>query len=315
AVVSMDTPLYAAPSRGATQVHLLPAFLRGREPRSYRMTALRVLGEVDGWVELETPGELERAPCVSSIERLRPFRIRLFARADALLPVTAREVTQTFADDTAITLDRGVPLEPLPGTPLYRALLGNLSAVIRLAGPEVSTRYFPSEPRAEVPTPNEGVPTDVLARGALILGETGRVEVNEPDLFVPVYGARERGTGERILELRTACAVVFARAPSDAPASGLLGVLSSTPDSEPPQIVLRAGASLSWPDGSPAGEMLERVELARRLASRGDRRCFAVPVRDHVLTDDDDDATIELCTDAAHALDPTRGPADALDAP
>ena len=141
AVVWSGTPLHVAPDRRAAVVQL----------PSEGYVPMRVLRERDGWAYLETLGEPADAHCAEGLPALEPFRLRLYAPASALVPVTAREIDQRFDDETAIHLARGVPLERLRGG-LYRAHPGHATLVIGLSGADVGTRYLASPPIERPPT-------------------------------------------------------------------------------------------------------------------------------------------------------------------
>lgn len=301
AVVALSTPLHTAPSRRAPALRLSDAAPRPWAPD--RLAVFRLQRERGGWAELESPGPLDQTHCAGEARPLRPFALRLFAPASALVPVTSREVVQTFSDDTSIALARGVPVLPLPGTRLHRARLGSMSVVVRLGDADTNTRYLPSLPR-EPDGPAIGyVRPDVVSSGAAILGQTGRLTASSPHLALPYYDVFARGPAERIVELWPRCAILRVRVPATAldQSLDLLGTLGRR-EAEPVAVV-EPGAPVYWGDGREAGTTVERASLEREVDPRHDRRCFALGPRPA----DGEEAAVTLCFDPEDLRSPGAG--------
>lgn len=294
-VLPYTTPLHTAPSERAPTVRLV-ANGRATPFLGRRLAVLRILRERGGWAELETPGPLDDGHCAGELGPLRALRLRVFAPASALVPVTTRAVSQTFADDTAITLERGVPVEPLPGTSLYRARLGALDAVVRLGVADSGTRYLtpPRHGPDGRPPPVGHLSPRAFAVGGPILGQTGRVSMEDAQIAVPYYVARDRGPTESLVELRPRCAVLTVRVAREHLEGGALADLigMSLPDSI---ALVGPGETVYWSDGREAGVTALELPLTDERAERDGHRCFAHRLR----ADDADDAAVELCFDAS----------------
>lgn len=295
AVVSSATPLSIAPRRGA------PAISRAIARDAYGLplgppgfTALRILGEDDGWARLETLGEPAGVHCADGIEGLEAFRLRVYAPVEALMLVTQREVAQSFSDGTRAELARGVPLEPLPSPEWYRVHAGEVTTVLRIGRPDVGTRYLPSAERPAAPPVNV-----VPASAGAILGQTGRVESTRD---LPVYGAEPRGA-ESLVELRPRCARLVVRVPTHALGTAA-GAIPEAPGGPPGDgVLVRAGTAVRWRDGSEAGVVTRDVRLSE-VEGTGALRCF-VPC----------EGCVEVCFDRRALREPGAGPSAILDAP
>ncbi len=305
AIVAASEPIYTAPSPRAPSLALAPPSRAAFT--SARLAALRLLRTRGGWAELESPGVAPDDACVAPLGALEGLRLRLFVPEGRLMPVTAREVRQTFADDTSVTLRRGVPLEPLAGTPLYRARLGGVSTVVRLGPTEVGSRYLPIGAPPPAPTPASTGWLGPRTR-SIVVGQTGRLEREDPQLALPVYSLRPHGPSESLVELRPRCAVIEARVPNAeaGPTDLVLGALvadgegGSRPTVEP-------GAEVYWGDGRPAGQVVTALRLAGdELPARDGRRCFAHPLWG-AFAASAEASRVELCFDRAAVLDPGAG--------
>ncbi len=302
AVVALTTPLATAPRDGAPA--LWPELPAAGHPS---FGVFRILGEEDGWAAIETLGDAGPPHCAGSIPALDAFRLRLYVPIAALVPVTQREIVQPFADGTRAELGRGVPLEALPQRMLFRAHLGDVSTVVQLGIADVGTRYLPS-PELPRPSVDRALRGDVLAAAVPVLGQTGRVEASAAS-DVPVYEVTTHG-GELLVELRPPCGRLLVRVPSHAvvSASAPAQLAPETPRSGPS---VRAGATVRWRDGTPAGVALRQVTLATEAEPVDRLRCFVLALRD----DDDPTATLQLCFDRRDVLEPGAGPALLLDDP
>lgn len=247
AIVAVGTPLSIEP--------------RG-QPRwiARRLTVFRVIDRREGVAELETTAARHCAPGFLGV------RLRFYADERALVPVTQREVVQSFPDGTRIELGRGVPLEALRGTPLYRAYLGPITTVVRLGLGDVGTSYLPSAPNEAV-TSGRVLSGDALAAGVPVIGQTGRVEGTSD---VAIVASTDRGS-EALVELRPACARLVVRVPIHTIAER--AIVSEADEAGTGQLV-RAGARLSFRDGARAGVVEHDVRFAREVDPNGDRRCF-----------------------------------------
>lgn len=297
AVVRADAPLHVAPDH-RTPVVALPA--DGFLP-------FRMLRERDGWAWLETLGAPDESHCATSLRSLEALRLRLYTPLAALVPVTVREITQTFDDDTSVHLARGVPLEPVSGDRLYRLHLGGLRTVLRLDRDAIGTRYLPSapierRPRAQV------LRGDVLASGAVILGSTGRV-TGPPSAVLAVY-SHEEGAGDARLEVRPRCGSLRVRVPAHAVQPALPSPLRADPPS-PPFVV--PGAAVFWANGQRAGMTTAPAAVRDEVAVDGprDHRCFRHPLGH----DRRASRSVVLCFRRRDVVDDGAAAAQWLDAP
>lgn len=307
AVVWAGADFHVAPDASAPTVPLMPPS-RAREPWARdTFMAFRIVGEADGWVTVETLGSGGEAHCTAERPALSPFHLRLHVTSRSLVPVTVREVTQTFDDGTAVRLARGVPLESIGRGRLFRARLGQLSTVVRLDPRDVGTRYLPSEPPEAVPM--QGLlSAETLRAGVPIVGRTGRVQSSEIRTDVVVH-ARERRDADEIVELRPRCARLSVRVPARVvrEPAGLLSGRVTGPSDAPPYV--DRGARIFWPDGRDAGVITRRVTAGEEVGSEGDLRCFARAL--HF----DAEPSVVLCFARAAVVTPGRNAAGALATP
>lgn len=341
-VVALGGPLYEAPDSRAPTVPLL-ASEAARSPWGAAFATFRVLREQNGWAEIETLGGPGDGHCAVALPELEAFRLRLYVPARAIAPVNTREVTQRFADGTSIALARGVPLEPLPGTGLFRARFGGHSAVVRVPTADVGTRYLMSETPAHTPA-HHVLSGAAVASASAVLGQTGRLEGDGEDLLV--YARRELSAAELLVEVRPPCARLEVRVPAHVvrehvalqivarrhfdlhdslpepavpavpqspehivpEAPGRVAPVSQAPVNEPApgrSPFVERGAEIAWASGRSAGVVARRTQLGRELDAAGGRRCFAVGA----------DVDVPLCFAAADLEDPSAGAAARLAPP
>jgi hypothetical protein len=304
AVVLASTPLSIAPSSSAPQTFALARERIFNPVLGPAFVAFRMVRTENGWAELETLGA--RGPhCAESFEALDALRVRFFVPARALVPITTREIEQSFPDGSEIELSRGVPVEPLPGTPLVRVFLGSTRTVLRVSPADYGTRYLPSEGAAYGPSAVV-IAREALAAAVPILGQTGRVEGSEA---LAVYD-QENARSEVLAEIRPRCARLVVRVPAQtliaAPGP------NEAPAPERPAPAIRAGAHLSWRDGTDAGRAAREARFDRESEPAGDRRCFVRSIEDATV---DGAAFIELCVARADVIDPNARPASLLEDP
>jgi len=309
AVVASGVPLSIAPRTGADMI--TPQLTRdayGLPVGPMSFAAFRILGEEDGWARLESLGEPAGPHCADGLEELAPFRLRVFVPSAALALVTQREVSQQFTDQTSIELSRGVPLESLPSPGWFRVHVGGLTTVVRLAQPELGTRYLPSAEAPALAPPTRVLPAATLAAGVPVLGQTGRVD-SSAGRDVPIVGERAGGS-ETWVELRPRCARILARVPTHVitASEGMPGDPMAPRMPAPGELVARAGAAVRWRDGSTAGTVTRDAPLGDELEPSGALRCFD-PCRGEGC------ATAVLCFDPSDVVDPRGGLGGSLDDP
>lgn len=275
AVVPAGADFYIAPDPRAPTVSLTSPGTARAPWLSDEVVAVRVIGERRGWVAIETLGEPGEAHCAPARPALLPLRLRLYVHARALGAVTVREVDQSFDDGTAVHLARGVPLTGAGHGRLFRAQMGDVTAVVRLDTSAVGTRYLPSAP-AERDEPEGWLAADALHAGVPILGQTGRVQSSAAHADAPVY-AIEAGGSEARVELRPRCGRLRVRVPAHvvrAPDSVVLGEHTPSPPAPP---FAEAGTALYWPGGREAGTVTARIGLGPEEVgeSTATHRCFA----------------------------------------
>jgi len=307
AVVWAGAPFHVAPDPSSPTVPLMPT-ASAREPWARdTFVALRIVGESGGWATVETLGGDDDAHCPDPRLALDAFRLRLHVPVRSLVPVTAREVTQSFDDGTSVRIARGVPLENLGRGDLHRARLGELSTVVRLAARDVGTRYLPSA-APEAATPTGLLAIDALRAGVPILGSTGHVQSSEGRGDVAVF-AREAHGSELLVELRPRCAALRVRVPPHV-VSDSIGSAAATalaPSAAPPFV--EPGAHIFWPDGRDAGTITRRVSAGEEVEAEGELRCFARALHPSEPTD------IVLCFRRTDVFTPGEGIANNLAAP
>lgn len=305
AVVPAAVPLAIAPRPDAPRI--VPAVERdayGLPLARASFRVFRILGERNGWAQLETLGEPARAHCADGLETLEPFRLRLFVPVSMLALVTQRETRQEFADGTFIELARGAPLEPLPGVGWFRVHLGGVATTVRLAQADVGTRYLPSAELAPAAAAH-ALRGDAIGSGAAVLGITGPIE-SAGGGDVSVYATAMRGA-EALVELRPRCGRIVVRAPAHALADHAgEPVVSERETLRADAIVVRAGTTVRWRGGGYAGTVTRDTALDEEVEPSGRLRCFRGSAAG---------AGIELCFDRRDVVDPRYGAGEALDAP
>ena len=310
-LVERDAYLFAAPNESAE---------RARDPWSREhggtlgpFTAMRFVGERDGWVEVATiPGGRASDPCYPSVPALDGIDVRFFVRERDVAPVVARTVTKSLQGGGSITLVAGVGLTPR-GRNQYDARVPGARVRVTLDPSEVARRYRPGD-RIEIGrrlnallVPGARV---AIGRGASLEVEratrTRRARSSVVDFTSddtaeaagpprPIFAVETDGSrGARVgATVRTDCLE----------AVGLVRARDLTTD-RPPRAAgelrrsgsaVRPGAALYWPDGSRAGTASGRVALGGRVTPRGANLCFEHPLRPAPPASADD--TLTLCVD------------------
>jgi hypothetical protein len=219
---------------------------------------------------------------VRGVRALESLRLRVFARADAAVPVTTRPVRLAWPDGTAVDLAPGVPLFDRDGD-RWRAGLGSVALEVALPADAVGRSYAAGEPFGLAARGVAFVGDAEVRAGALRLG-SGRL-LPTSGLPVPALFAREtRPAGKDVVaRFDLGCGRVTARI-----AASSVGRLEAEPPeptaarAEPPAGRLRvvAGATAYWPDGAVAGRADEEMAFHREVPSDHPHlRCLQRPLR------------------------------------
>ncbi len=280
-LVRTEADLYVAPRADAARLN--PSATPQTAGRPDEAVVHRLLEERDGWLALETVPESEWGRhCEGGLRTLAALRLRVFARADARVPVTTRTVHQSWPDGTAVALAPGVPLAARAGQ-RWRATLGAVAVELGLPADAVGGAYVPG---AMFP-PSDDAPAfveDATVRAGDLRLKEGRLGPAS-DLPIPLLFARStRSAGEDLIatldlhcgrvDARVAPAHVHPRqeaAPLEIDAgSGLL----------PGRLRVLAGATAHWPDGTVAGRVDAPTTFHREVPSVvPELRCLQKPLR------------------------------------
>lgn len=307
AVVWAGAPFHVAPDPSSPTVPLMPA-ADAHEPWAQdTFLAVRIVGEAGGWATVETLAGRAEGHCTDARLALDSFRLRLHVPTRSLVPVTTREVTQRFDDQTSVRIFRGVPIESLGRGDLYRVRLGEISTVVRLATQDVGTRYLPS-PAPDTATATGQLAIDALRAGVPIVGSTGRVHSSAGQTDVAVYAREARGS-ELIVELRPRCANLRVRVPAHVVSEFVDTAIADAPVADDGPPFVEPGARIFWPDGTDAGTITDRVGTGQEVEARGALRCFARALQPN------GQASVVLCFRSVDVFAPGQGLANNLSAP
>ncbi len=277
-LVRAAAKLHVAPdaSAPALAAYAVPTPASGRPEF---VDVYRLLGERDGWLELESvPESTYRAHCNGNLDALHGLRLRLFAPVADRVLVTTREVRAAYDDGTAVSLAPGMPLWPEGQPGLYSTMHGSLTLAVHVPADAVGTAY---EPGAQWPEPES--PRRMLAQAAVRDGALrfGRSAVAQPaGLFSVVLVTEEKPLGDAVLAtVPRGCLKLEVRVkPEEVQDYVVGGLLGRTDDSlEPPYA--RAKSRLFWDSGAPAGEATQDFGLGREVVPAPGRRCFEKPLR------------------------------------
>jgi hypothetical protein len=237
----------------------------------------------------------------------RGLGVHLYVQRDDLETVTTRAVRVEFPDRTAVALAAGVVVEPLPASGVHRVKMSHLEVELALPADSVGAGYVAS-PLPRAASGRGSYLTDgSLAAGALAYGQGKIVALTVPPANAlsqreyPISAGQELDAGRRLVTIQQPCIEItgivdsrdaFSRGDAPLASLGAIGArtkildvsraagdttreVAATP-------VLRAGASLYWSHGQPAGRAIEDVRLDQAPAAAGERHCQRFE-RDHRL--------------------------------
>lgn len=266
----------------------------------------RETGDVKSWKIVSDDGERLQVQnvrssdtlpdhCYSYIPELEDYELTVtVARAD-LVPVTRREVVESFDDGTSITLRAGVALGP--PAPERAVAIGGLRFSMPIDDADAGWTYWPTPAYDWLPGSREDETEGFLDRAA-VLRFGGNRRIEGPGGWRDVYGRVDGPKGAQVT-LPEQCGVyrVFVD-PSH------IGV---RPDSDlasvtgPPRPrtgwVASAATTVTWPDGTVAGKVVSDTELFGEPTIIDARTCYRK--RLHWATSEEDfpreDGTLLLC--------------------
>lgn len=229
---------------------------------------MRLVGASGDWLLVENLQPQEAEPhCYRHVAALVGWRLRLAVRREDVVIVTTREVHADFEDGTGYTLAAGVALTP--------------------DGDEYVVRVDDHELR--VPVDHGAAGWSYAAPSSRFLEED--YEYDDDDGALPggvplldgdaarVYARSVERDGD-FVTVDAACSSLRLKLPEGEGGTGFgtngCGSPGAAVDATSPR--LAAGASLTWPDGSPAGEALQDQVLTWPAQVIGDRRCFRLPL-------------------------------------
>jgi len=253
-------------------------------------SVVAVVGGQGEFVAVETlvDGSLH---CASGIGAWSDLRVGLFVRKSDLLPVTTRKVEHAFTDGTRVVVPAGVVVGDTTGAGERIVDGGGLALELPLPVDAIGTFYDPS------PRPVETEPA-AFAKGTMTYGQ-GRVlatnALTSAEHGAQVYERKDADPGRALVRVASRCAGVTALVDASAvvdeetaelaartamafalggESAGMIGLLGAVKETT---YEIRAGASLSWPDGRIAG-LAERPITSRKPPRvDGERSCLVVP--------------------------------------
>lgn len=274
ALVSGSGQLFAAPRPDAL------SFGRGRFTLAHAFPA-RVVVADKTWTQLELLGaDPTNDACHQMPDGLTGLQLRVFARTDSLLYTAARRIETSFADQTFVGLQPGVPLYPVRGKPaVYLAGDGIALITAKLGDADVRRSFvapaeygvweaFPAAPGTEK-VPGSHVPHDTTG---VTDGTQPVVLARDPrdDVAGEVTAAWKHGDG-LLVDVVGPCVAVRSLiggvdlGPRAVPGEGAMG-----PDRGP---AIGAGTELFWSDGSPAGRASAEAHLGPLQPDSQGRLC------------------------------------------
>jgi hypothetical protein len=267
--------LYTQPDDGATSVYLGdPARAESLRERG-EAVAFAVVRDLGDWIEVENLGrEGADRHCHPGVLSLSSYRLRLFARRDALVPVVARAWEQRFDDGTAVRLSPGVMVaatEGDGGAARHLIAAGGLTGWVAL-GDAIGEMYRPAGATAP-PELDRHVPRSTVERGALRYG--GATLAPAPGAMSTYFAGAPRPAGaEVIATVHARCLQVDARLePSALEPAGASDTLRLGESFSRTRV--DRGAVAYWPDGEVAGAVIGPAFLDDEVEARGAMRCFS----------------------------------------
>lgn len=260
ASVRAETWLHVTRDEGAHR-------FRAASERSVRDALLprhvRIIAGADDWVELETGFD---APCADAL--LPGLAIRLHASASGFSGVVRRPIDIEHGDGTAVHLDPGMmAIAPSSGSSGFTYVgdaYGGWLLNLVLPSDHIGATNDPS------PAPEPRPDGDwQVAEGAL-LSVTGALVTRKWQGTQQVTPVETRGDST-LVEIGGRCGWFRALVPTDQLRQTVPGGIQGGVVVPGPH--LRAGAALSWPDGTPAGKTLRTYHPAS-LEGTGERRCM-----------------------------------------
>ncbi|MBW2278294.1 MAG: hypothetical protein JRF63_12430, partial [Deltaproteobacteria bacterium] len=243
----------------------------------------RVLGQVDGFVEVQTlPAAEKGVPCRPELHH-GVYSLRGFARIDDLLLVLTSDLELEYEDGSSIELAAGVTLESrLDG---FRPMLEGLYFDTALTLPaDKIARWFHASGTNFKP-----------AKNLVITSERNHWLVDDVNVYLEIVDTpgrlRVKKKEHGIYVLENQCMqIVFSlnEHPPDQGSIGLgnLGNIghggggggsgSCRSGHGPPNWKIKRGIAVTWPDGAPAGEVaFTHTYPCFDPKLEGDRVCFA----------------------------------------
>ena len=269
AALRIDAWLYAAPDEKAQRYRArrLPfpvAVPGGQSPDPWTRTrAVRVMAQDGPWLTIET-GPVDA--CNQNLfDRLA---VRFYVHADALVPVTARALALTDPDGTELDLPSGAPADGAP--PAFA--VGSWLVRATLPADAIGTMYQAdpvhlADRRLDEDSFRVDAHVQPRVRGDVAWARHG----TEPPAGMPAgnviipIAVIQRGAKDTLIEAADSCGRMRALIPAaniqanDSEDGGEEGAPFGF--GRIAKFQFRAGAPLSWPDGTPAGSVIEAVAV------------------------------------------------------
>ncbi len=269
----------------------------------------RLIKEHGDWLELETIADTTRH-CYHSASGLRHLKLRLFAHHRYIGRTIRQSITHKSSDGTMVTVRPGVELQPgkdgffvttLPGFrlqfPASREMLTNRYQAQSVPEKDSPTHILQSGAQIRFSASGLLTVTGISARELAQRARSGidlKVRLTQDSLRPPVDTESQESpalsrlpvTRVKVLKDPRRTRVVFQDQcvviEGDVPTLELkeIGAASAekTNAVSPTACHIRAGAKLTWPDGSPAGTT--RFDQPVDLGPQSKENCFRLEVRE-----------------------------------
>lgn len=243
-------------------------------------------------IEVETLSKAQRrAHCVRrSSSLMGAARVRLFVQKSSLLPVLKRVYTETFEDGSGFSFSPGLPLAledngvAVEGSARVIGAAHGIARSIAVEPGQVGLSYSDASPFLEAA--NKAAYKKLPPDTTLWLDDRPLLRVEElSEQLSYVRDDRNAGMNRTMVALSSTCVRIvartldlqIARSRIVEPKEALAATSEEPRRSQDVRLLgLRKGASLTWPDGKPAGEVRDEIWLNVDFEERDKRYCFAL---------------------------------------
>lgn len=281
ALVWADARLHFEPD-GASAVRAFDFGEDGRAGRLGHVFRVRVMDRQDGWTKISTALDNYDRHCIGhGAIGDDALGLTFWVRDDDLVPALSQPVTRVFGDGTQVALRAGTPV--FDGRPWAYGFALPITLDDDAFGDVYTTD--PAELRDDPPPAAQGQPARafdykrVTLKAAQVNG--ARAPWSRPPWYSDegvMYGDVASDSG--LFHHTGGCGALMLGLPSEAVTedvsiSGLMGAMVNSGH-------IRAGAALSWRDGTPAGHARDALYMSdtARVEATEARVCWEQPIGD-----------------------------------